>query len=305
KLFILILIKFLRPKSLGKISVILNNQKVEGYFIGIFLTAEQMLGLPKEIVQKKINQSLKLAIKLNIGIVGLGGMTSPATNGGLDLVNKFNLGVTTGNAYTVITSIQGLLHILKEYRINVTNVKFCVIGATGSVGQGISLKISSMVNNLLLIGRTQEHLEALKKEILNYNNIKVEITKDISLIKDCDVIIIATSSTNVIIDPLILKQNAIIYDISQPKNVSRGLNKIRQDILVMDGGLVELPNLTTRVNLFLPPLTIYGCLAETILLASEKKFDNFAIGKVDLNQINIIEQLGLKYNFKPKDIKIT
>jgi len=305
KKIILKIIIFLPPKCMGSGSIILNNKRVEGYFICVFLTAEQMLMLPRKAVHKKIERAIRLAVKLNVGIIGLGGMTSPVTNGGLDFINKFKLGLTTGNAYTVATSIIGINNILNNLKLNIKDLKVCVIGATGSVGQGLSKKISFLCNNLLLIGRTYKHLLNLKEEILRYNNsLNIDVSLDISSICDCDIVIIATSSTEVIIDPSILKNKAIVYDVSQPKNISPNLSRVRKDILVIDGGLVKVNNFKTNINLFLPPLTIYGCLAETILLAAENHFDNFAIGKVNIEQINKIETIGLKYCFEPNNVKI-
>ena len=96
-----------------------------------------------------------------------------------------------------------------------------------------------------------------------------------------------------------IKKGAIIYDISQPKNVSTDIIKNRKDVNVINGGLVKLSGLDTGFNIFLPKGVIYGCLAETILLAMEHRYNNFSIGKVTLDKINEISKIGQKHGFKP------
>ena len=295
------LITFLNPLVLGRVNIILDNNIIEGFLIGIFLTADQMLSLPKSFVQKKIVKSLFLADSLDVGIVGLGGLTSPITNGGVDLLGKFHTGITTGNAFTVSTSLDGLIDILRRKNLNPSLMNFCIVGATGSIGQGISKKIAQITPSLLLIGRTFNHLIELEKNIIEINPLtRVIISTNIEDIKESDVVIVATTSSEALITPDILKRGAIVYDIAQPKNVSKEVIKKRQDVLVVDGGLVEVPNININFNLFLPPLTIYGCLAETILLAAERKYYNYSIGKVTLEKIDEINQIGKKYNFKHK-----
>lgn len=297
--------KFAKPRILSTINVRLNDGRIiKGLLIGVFLTADQILNLPHKYVIRKILQSLNLAERLNVSIVGLGGLISSVADGGKELLGKNNVGLTTGNSYTVAISIEGLLNILNERYIKINSASFCVIGATGSIGQGISKKIAQMSSNLLLIGRTLSHLEQLKHDIKRINpKIKIVITLDIKEVKNADIIVAATSSPQAIIRSDFLKFGAIIYDISQPKNVSEEIIKERPDILVIDGGLVEVPNINLNYNILLPHNVIYSCLAETILLAAEGKTNNYSIGKVTMEKVNEINLLGKKYEFKPRTIK--
>ena len=71
----------------------------------------------------------------------------------------------------------------------------------------------------------------------------------------------------------------------------------RPDVLVVESGEIELPTKVKGLkSIGLPPNVIYACLAETIVLALEGRFEVFTIGRdTEWEKVKEIYKLGLKH----------
>lgn len=119
-------------------------------------------------------------------------------------------------------------------------------------------------------------------------------------IPSADVIITATSSPEVLIQPSMLKWGAVVCDMSRPANVSRDVVRERPDVLVIDGGVVEVPNRPyLGWNFGFEQGQAYACMSETMMLALEKRYQNASLG-ADLNMehIQYVRELAAKHGFK-------
>jgi hypothetical protein len=66
----------------------------------------------------------------------------------------------------------------------------------------------------------------------------------------------------------------------------------RDDILVIDGGMVDVPGpVNFHFNFGFPPGKAYACMAETIALALEGRFEDYTLGK-DLTR-DRVEEIGV------------
>ena len=79
---------------------------------------------------------------------------------------------------------------------------------------------------------------------------------------------------------------------------TRGL--LRDDVLVIEGGIVDVPGEADfGFNFGFPPRTSYACMAETMLLALEKRFESFTLGRdLSVEQVDEITRLAEKHGFK-------
>ena len=115
-----------------------------------------------------------------------------------------------------------------------------------------------------------------------------------------DLILAATSSTEALITPCLVKPGAVICDMSRPGNVSPDVLQERPDVLVIDGGVIELPG---RPDLgwdfgFGKGLA-YACMSETIVLALEKIYTNMSIGAdLNLEYMNRLNEYARIHGFK-------
>jgi hypothetical protein len=73
----------------------------------------------------------------------------------------------------------------------------------------------------------------------------------------------------------------------------------RPDVLVIESGEIELPGNPEMKNIGLPDKVAYACLAETIVLALEGRFEVFTIGRdIEWEKVKTIYKLGLKHGMK-------
>ncbi len=146
-----------------------------------------------------------------------------------------------------------------------------------------------------LAGMMEEMLAETGREVL------IRHTCDlVGAVDEADIIVLATSSDQALIHPEHLKPNAIVCDVARPSNVAADLPKQRPDVLIFEGGLVQLPHPVDFGGEFqiLPEGTTLGCLAETILLALAGDFTDHSIGqRLDVAEAEYIGGLAKKHGF--------
>ena len=290
------------PMSIGKVYGLetLDGKKVKGEIIIVPLIARDMLA-DKKRAKEEVEHSILLAEKHGARMVGLGSLTSVVVGGGADILGKFKTKITNGNALTVFMAYKGICAVCVKRKVNMTQAKFAIVGASGSTGSGISKMLvrDGGVRNVLLVGRTREHLENVSEEMRNIlPGVNVMITTDIHDIVNADVAIVATSAEGAILKSTDLKQDAIVYDVTQPQNISSSVAKERPDVLVVDGAISKLPEgVGYTVDMGLARGESFSCLAETMLLAVEKYHEDFCIGRVTLPKVDIISRYAEKHGF--------
>ncbi|WP_177504303.1 shikimate dehydrogenase [Anaerosinus sp.] len=294
--------KWLPPLKVSKISGVKSKyNQVEGNFVACPLTSRQILELPQEYVIKKIIKTGKLAEKLGAKILGLGAFTSVVGDAGITIAKNLSIPVTTGNSYTVATAIEGTKLAAKLMEMDLYNANVLILGATGSIGAACACILADEVRALTLAARNVNKLEKLANKIFREHGVAVRVTNQTqSAVKKADIIITVTSAIDSIIMPEDLKTGAIVCDVARPRNVSKLVNEIRDDVLVIEGGVVEIPgDIDFGINFGFPVNTAYACIAETMILALEKRYENFTIGRdLTVKQIKVIGGLAKKHGFK-------
>jgi len=111
-----------------------------------------------------------------------------------------------------------------------------------------------------------------------------------------DVVVTATSATEALIRPEVLKHAAIVCDVSRPANVDASLIRARRDVLVIDGGVIAVPGLPDLGWSFGFPRGIaYACMCETMMLALERRYEHASLG-ADLDDVTLDMFAGLARN---------
>lgn len=291
------------PIIISKIDGLVSKKtglRANGLLISVGMTAKEMLA-HRDLAKIEVIQAVRLAKKMGAEIVGLGALTSPMVNGGKDLVGQYGIKVTNGNTLTVGMTMEGIRKALSLNSKDSQRLIFAVVGATGSTGSAISKLIArdNLADRLILIGRNTEKLTFLKKEIFNSFNLGVSISVSTTSLKDADVVIVATSASGAVISSDLLKKNAIVYDITQPRNTSEFIQKERPDVTVIDGALVKLPKgVGIDFDSGLPENVTFSCLSETMILAAENIPSDFSVGDVDIEKVDFIVSLANKYGIK-------
>ncbi len=89
-------------------------------------------------------------------------------------------------------------------------------------------------------------------------------------------------------------------DVARPRDVSTKVAETRDDVLVIEGGIVEVPgDVNFNFDFGFPPRTAYACMAETMILALENRFENFTLGReLTVKQVDEISLLAKKHDFR-------
>lgn len=296
--------KWLPPFKRATITGIksLTGEKIEGDMILVSLLPEQILTLDSNFVLNKIVEAGKIAEKLGDRIVGLGAYASQAGRKGVLIARNLKIPVTTGSSYTVTVAIEATLKAADLIGVNLSRAKIAVIGATGAIGSVCSKLLIRYGAHLVIVARNYGRLIGLKKEILNMMpGASVDIKTNIyEAVKDADIILASTSTPMDLIDLRILKPGAVICDISRPKNVSEKLLEDRKDVLVIEGGIVKPPgDVDFHFSFGLPPGLAYACIAETMLLTLEERYENYSIGgNISVGKAEEMGQLAKKHGFR-------
>jgi len=293
----------LSPSIVSKIENVRGQESIaEGHFIGVPLTSRMMMKYPEKMVMQKIIEAGKIAEAAGAKILGLGAYTSVVGDAGETIAKNLNIAVTTGNTYTVAAAMEGVEEACKLLNKRITECEAAVVGANGSIGKVCAEIILRQVNTLNLIGRDNNKLEELRSYLLCVHPNK-EIRTSISIsegIANSDVVITVTSSINEIIKPEYIKVGAIVCDVARPRDVAKSVQEKRRDVLVIEGGVIEVPKgLNFNFNYGFPEGLTYACMAETMILALEKRYENFSLGRdMDVKKVDEIRGLAAKHGFK-------
>ena len=119
----------------------------------------------------------------------------------------------------------------------------------------------------------------------------IEFSTDIdTVLARADIVISATSATEKVIHAGNLKKGAIVCDISRPANVSEDVDAARPDVLVIDGGVIEIPGLPSLGWDFgFEEGLAYACMAETMMLALEQRYKHYSLGSSGVNLETILQ----------------
>jgi len=301
------------PRLLSHITGIRSatGARAEGWFIGLPLTPRTLLDSPLDFVYRRLIQCGRLAESLGAGVVGLGAFTKIVGDRGLTVASHLRIAVTTGNSYTAATAVEGALLAAQRMGLEPANITAAVIGATGSIGAVCSQILARSVGRLVLVARTREALEALQARLvpagpamtmtLGARRAEIAVETDVkAAVRTAEVILTVSSATDVLIEPEDLRPGAVVCDVARPRNVSRLVYERRDDVLVIDGGVIEIPGeVDFGFDFGFPPRTTEACVAETILLALERRYENFTLGReITLSQVEEIAALARRHGFR-------
>jgi len=292
----------LPPLKISEIDGIVSPySEAKGYFVAVPLLPEQLLGLPVQSVEKKIVKSCEMAASMGARIIGLGAFTSVVGDKGISISQQLKTPVTTGNTYTVAIALDAVKKACKIMGKNINNCEIVIVGANGSIGKACSKILAREARFLSLVSRNLVKLEALAEEILMETGLSVHISNQLQKsLKRADVVITVSSSADVVVQPEFLKKGAIVCDVARPRDVSAVVAEKRKDVVVIEGGLVEVPgDVNFNFNFGLPPKVCYACMAETIILALEGRYENYSLGSnLDVEKVLEISRLARKHGFK-------
>lgn len=277
-----------------------TGKEIEGWLLACPLTARQALELPTWAVYNKIIATGRLAQRLGAQILGLGAFMSVVGDAGVTVARHLAIPVTTGHSLTVATALEALEAGARCKGVRLESSTVAVIGATGSIGRACAELLAPMVSSLVLIGRSESRLARVRAQIETVEACQVRGSTQIGDIREADLVISTTSAARPIVRPEHLKQGAIVCDMALPPDVSPQVARERGDVLVIRGGVVDVPGeVDFGFDFGLAPGKAYACLAETMTLALDGRYESYSLGKkIQVDQVHEIAQLAQKHGFR-------
>ncbi len=277
-----------------------TGQEIKGWLVACPYTPQRMLELPAESVYRKIVQTGRLAEKLGAQVLGLGAFTSVVGDAGVTIAKRLSIPVTTGDSYTVAVAVQAVQEAARQLGLPLETATAAVVGATGAIGAVAAELIARQVRRLWLIGRRPAALEAVRDRIAARTPAEVRIGTDMAGLREADLILTVTSAVEAVIEPEQLKSGAVICDVARPRDVSARVAAVRDDVLVIDGGMVAVPGAVDfHFNFGFPPGLAYACMAETMALALDNRRESYTLGKeLSVTQVETIAQIAARHGFR-------
>ena len=294
---------FFPPVYLSEIEGIRSDATgkcVKGWFIACPYTPRRMLELPVRTVYNKIIQTGRLAEKLGAQILGLGAYTSVVGDAGVTIARALDVPVTTGDAFTVSVAVQAVAAAAEVMEIPLSGATAAVVGATGAIGRICSELLAGQVGRLLLVAREEHKLAALQERLLPHACAEIVTSTNMQALSEAQLILTVTSALHDVIRPEYLQPGSVVCDVARPRDVSATIADARDDILVIDGGMVDVPGpVDFHFNFGFPPGKAYACMAETMILALEGRFEDYTLGKeISLERVNEITALAREHGFR-------
>lgn len=295
--------RFFPPVRLAHITGIRSEatgQEIEGWLLACPLTPKQMLQAPLSTAYHKIVQTGHLAERLGARLLGLGAFTSVVGDAGITISNRLSIPVTTGHSYTVALTVEAVHEAAKRMNVQLTDCTAAIVGASGSLGKACSQLLARHVPRLILVGRHRDRLQAVQHLVESFGTQAVVVATDLAALSEADLVVAVSSATVPIIKPEHLKWGAIVCDVARPPSVHPEVRRVRTDVLLIDGGVATVPGeMNLGFDIGLPPGTVYGCMAETMILTLEGRYECFTLGKeLSLQRIDEIAQLARKHGFR-------
>ena len=291
-----------------------DGRETEGWFVSAALFPEQIMEFPREEVYKRIVRAIEIGAELGAQVAGLGAFTGVVGDGGITIAERSPIPVTTGNSLTIAAGIQSLFRGAQEMDIDAGASTAVVVGATGSIGSACVQLIAPKVKHVVLVARNNTRLSKFHESIAAQLPCTSSYTTDISeAVRQGQLILTATSSTQDVIQPEDLQTGAVVCELSLPHDVSRRVAQERPDVLVTEGGnmlvpgnvrfeRVREPGIEWDTNL--PPRTALACMSETMVLALENRLESYTLGRgIELEKVIEIEEMATRCGFTLADMR--
>ncbi|RYG58338.1 shikimate dehydrogenase, partial [bacterium] len=295
----------MHPKHIASITGIESKTgaQCEGFFVGCPLGTRQLLNLPPNVVYNKLVDAGKFSADNGAKIMGLGAFTSVAGDAGITVAKRLEgiINVTSGNSYTIYTAVEGLLKGADMMGVDVSSSTVAIVGATGSIGAVCAKILAPKVGEVILLGRDEAKLEKLRADVESRSDCVAQVTSstDISTsLKGADLVLTVSSAGKELIFPEDLKIGAVICDVARPRDVSKSVVEKRDDVLVIEGGVIRVPGKNVEFNFEFgfPQSTAFACMSETMMMALEGTYESYTLGRdISVEQVQRIAQIADKH----------
>jgi predicted amino acid dehydrogenase len=285
-----------------------TGAEAEGWLITVGGTPKELLAHDPEFTYKRLLAAARNARGLGAQVMGLGAFTKVVGDAGVTVARRAPLPVTTGNSYSASAALWAAHEALR--RLDLVEVdaegairgNAMVVGATGAIGSVCARLLAVAEARLWLVSPETAKLLTLKALIEEQHpgtEVHIATAPDAAL-PDMDLVVTATSGAGKkVLDIMAVKPGAVITDVARPLDLSAEDVARRPDVLVIESGEIQLPGEVHMRDIGLPRGVAYACLAETVVLALEGRYETFTVGRdIEWEKVKEIYRLGLKHGMR-------
>ena len=278
-----------------------TGTEINGAYIETFIDPDKLCTQFIRTNISKVVTAMSRAKKGGFKIVTLGGFTSIVLEGNLDCFATGETKFTTGNSLTAAFIVKGIEKAADGLHIDLRQSNILIIGATGDIGTACSHYLKSRANKLLLCARNVQRLNKMAAQLTDE---KIALRHSVNLqdlLPEADIIISAASSSGIKLDHC--KKNVLICDAGYPKNIEHRISDNRE-VHVFHGGMGQVscgydfsPDYSQSMYYYDAPHIMHGCILEAMVLAFEKKYENYssAKGNITAEKMEDIYALSVKH----------
>lgn len=272
------------PVKISAISGLSSRGRIEGYFIYLGLTTQQLTDQPESFCLQKILKCGRLAEKKGAQLLGLGGTTAAMGGGGIKIARRLQSAVTTGRTFCVATVVESACRLVEQRGLIGENIKCTIIDASSPLGGVCSQLLARHgFTDLTLVTDRKHRLDNLVWKLFYDHGISVKITSRIPrALKKADLIVITDDISGEKFDTaaVTLKKGTMVCNLCRCKFTGRGLCSTNNGVTLIDSGMIRVPpqinfnkNFDFAVSRIIP-----ADMAETMILAMERKKHSFSLG---------------------------
>jgi predicted amino acid dehydrogenase len=282
--------------------------EAEGWLISVGGTPKEIMGHSPEFTYRRLLAAADMAKRLGAQIMGLGAFTKVVGDAGVTVAKRAGIPITTGNSYSASAALWAAadavkrLDLLSRGQDGKVDGKAMVVGATGAIGSACARLLAMSFSEVHLVSPEIGKLLTLRETILTDTPDAVLhlSSKADENLRDMDLIVTATSGAGrKILDIMKVKPGCVITDVARPLDLPPPEVAKRPDVLVIESGEIQLPGGARMRDIGLPAGVVYACLAETIVLALEGRFETYTVGRnIEWEKVKEIYKLGLKHGMQ-------
>jgi predicted amino acid dehydrogenase len=285
-----------------------TGDEAEGWLITVGGTPKELLAHSPEFTYRRLLAASRIAERLGAQIMGLGAFTKVVGDAGVTVARRSAIPITTGNSYSASAALWAASDAVKRMGLLSLNAqrkvagKAMVVGATGAIGSVCARLLAMAVEEVHLVSPELAKLLTLRDTIVAETpDARVHLSsRAAENLRDMDIIVTATSGAGKkVLDIMKVKPGCVITDVARPLDLPPTEIAKRPDVLVIESGEIQLPGEVRMRDIGLPKGVAYACLAETIVLALEGRFETYTIGRnIEWEKVKEIYKLGLEHGMK-------
>jgi predicted amino acid dehydrogenase len=282
--------------------------EAEGWLITVGGTPKELLAHSPEFTYLRLLEAAKIAERLGAQIMGLGAFTKVVGDAGVTVAKRASIPITTGNSYSASGALWAAADAVKRMGLLSRDArgkvagKAMVVGATGAIGSVCARLLAMSFDEVHLVSPELGKLLTLRDTILSDTPDAVLrlSSKAHENLRDMDLIVTATSGAGKkVLDIMKVKPGCVITDVARPLDLPPSEVAKRPDVLVIESGEIQLPGDVRMRDIGLPKGVVYACMAETIVLALEGRFETYTVGRnIQWEKVKEIYKLGLKHGMR-------